>query len=63
MCLYCNDDSVDGTPFFIMDFVPGRVFGDSAWEDLAPDELGEAYHALIDTLAALHSVDYRPWTG
>lgn len=54
----CEDESVLGVPFYIMDFVPGTVVTDTL-----PDFLGEAAdrrtfsEALIDRLVDLHSVD------
>lgn len=57
MHVYCDDDSVIGTPFYVMDYVDGRVFSDPGMPELsAPDRTG-IYHALIDTLAGLHAVD------
>src|SRR5215831_10855831 len=55
--LYCADTSVVGTPFYVMDYVEGRVF----WE---PDIPGvdaalrtTIYGAVNATLARLHSFD------
>ncbi|MDA3921688.1 MAG: phosphotransferase family protein [Salinisphaera sp.] len=57
MQLYCEDADIIGTPFYVMDYVPGRVFGDPALPELAAGERSGVYHALIDTLAALHALD------
>lgn len=57
MHLYCDDASVIGTPFYVMDYVPGRVFGDPALPGVAPADRTAVYHALVDTLADLHAVD------
>lgn len=57
MHCYCDDAAVIGTPFYVMDYVPGRVFGDPALPALDPDDRGGVYHALIDSMAALHGVD------
>ena len=54
----CEDESVIGTAFFIMDFVEGRIFWDASLSDIAKEERKPLYHALIDTLADLHNVDY-----
>ena len=55
--LYCADESVVGTPFYLMDFVEGRVF----WEPDIPDATaaarGAIYGAVNSTLARLHSFD------
>jgi aminoglycoside phosphotransferase (APT) family kinase protein len=54
---YCDDASIVGTPFYLMDFVEGRVF----WEPDIPDEAAAVRAAVYDslnaTLARLHSFD------
>lgn len=54
----CEDPSVIGTAFFIMDFVEGRIFWDASLPGLAKSERAPLYHALTDTLADLHLIDY-----
>ncbi len=54
----CEDDSIIGTAFFIMDFVEGRIFWDAGLPEVTPADRMPLYTALIDTLADLHSVDY-----
>lgn len=46
-----------GRAFFVMRFVPGRVFSDPALATLAKDARGAVYNAMAETLAALHRVD------
>ena len=36
VCLTSDDESVVGTPFFVMEFVPGRVFHDPTLPGVAP---------------------------
>ncbi len=55
----CEDESVIGTAFFIMDFVEGRIFWDASLPDVAKTDRRPLYNALIDTLADLHNVDYN----
>ncbi|MEO0878316.1 MAG: phosphotransferase family protein [Pseudomonadota bacterium] len=55
----CEDPDVVGTAFFIMDFVEGRIFWDSALPDAAPSERRPLYQALTDTLADLHLIDFE----
>ena len=55
----CEDPDVIGTAFFIMDFVEGRIFWDSALPDAPKEERAPLYHALVDTLAHLHTIDYE----
>ncbi|WP_395244867.1 phosphotransferase family protein [Agromyces sp. MMS24-K17] len=54
----CDDESVLGVPFYVMDLVPGIVIGDElpAAFDAAEDRRGLA-EAAVDALAALHRVD------
>ena len=54
----CEDDSVIGTPFYVMDFLEGRIFRDARLPGVAPDERTAIYDNLNDTLARLHAVDY-----
>jgi aminoglycoside phosphotransferase (APT) family kinase protein len=54
----CEDASVIGTPFYVMDYVEGRVFRDNALTELEPAQRRAVYEDLCRVLAALHSVDY-----
>lgn len=53
----CEDESVIGTAFYVMDFLEGRVFRDAALPSLSPAERAAVYDELNATLAALHQVD------
>ena len=56
---YGDDDTIIGAPFYVMERVDGRVL--RTREDmatLAPAEARASSEALVDVLAALHSVDY-----
>jgi aminoglycoside phosphotransferase (APT) family kinase protein len=55
---YCDDRSVIGTEFFVMDFMPGRAFMDPALPELAASERAALYDDVNRVIAALHSVDY-----
>ena len=57
--LLCTDDSVIGTAFFVMDYVPGRVFPDRVMREGTPTERAAIYQDLARVLAALHRVDWR----
>ncbi|MEL7028295.1 MAG: phosphotransferase family protein [Pseudomonadota bacterium] len=59
MFLLCEDDGVIGSMFFVMDFVDGRILWDARLPGMEPDERGDIYNALIDTLADLHTIDYE----
>ena len=51
--------SVVGTPFYLMKYVPGRVFKNPALTELGPEERAAYYWAMCRTLAAIHSVDLQ----
>lgn len=53
----CTDDSVIGSMFYLMTFVPGRIFWDPALPELEVAQRGAHYHAAIDALIALAQLD------
>jgi aminoglycoside phosphotransferase (APT) family kinase protein len=55
----CEDDSVLGTMFYVMDNVEGRILWDLTLPDSQPAERRAIYEAKIATLAQLHNVDYE----
>lgn len=55
--LLCEDESVIGTAFYVMDHIDGRIFSHPALEELTAGERQPIHLAAIDTLAALHQVD------
>jgi aminoglycoside phosphotransferase (APT) family kinase protein len=55
--LYCSDETVVGTPFFVMSYVDGRVFWDAHMPASNPVERAQVYDAMNATLARLHSFD------
>lgn len=55
----CEDPGVIGAPFYIMEMVEGRTLWDGALPGMAPAERTAHYDAIVDTLAALHAVDYE----
>ena len=55
--MLCEDSDVIGTPFYVMDFLEGRIVSHSALRELDRQERLPAHHSAIDTLARLHSVD------
>jgi aminoglycoside phosphotransferase (APT) family kinase protein len=57
--LFCEDRSVVGTPFYVMERVEGRVLTDHALPDVAPQERREHLLAMARTLARLHSVRWE----
>jgi aminoglycoside phosphotransferase (APT) family kinase protein len=57
--LLCEDETIIGTPFFVMDHVPGRIFADRVMLAGTPAERAAVYAELARVLAALHQVDWR----
>jgi aminoglycoside phosphotransferase (APT) family kinase protein len=55
---YCDDTSVIGTAFYVMDHVHGRQFMDPALPGLPPQERGKVWDEFNRVVAALHSVDH-----
>lgn len=55
----CEDASVIGTAFFIMDFVEGRIFWDASLPDVASQDRAPLFDAMVDTLVDLHTIDYE----
>jgi aminoglycoside phosphotransferase (APT) family kinase protein len=53
----CEDPDVIGTPFYVMEWVEGRVITDTSLPNLSPKDRGALYDHLIRVLAALHRVD------
>jgi aminoglycoside phosphotransferase (APT) family kinase protein len=56
--LYCDDASVIGTPFYLMDYQPGRIFTDPLLPGMTPAERAGIYDAMNDALARLHGFDW-----
>ena len=56
---YCEDREVIGTPFYLMEWLDGRVFHEFSTPGLDPDERRELYRSMCATLAAIHRLDYR----
>jgi aminoglycoside phosphotransferase (APT) family kinase protein len=53
----CVDDGVIGSMFYLMSYVPGRIFWDPSLPELAPDQRAAHYEAAVDALAALACLD------
>jgi aminoglycoside phosphotransferase (APT) family kinase protein len=57
MIALCEDESVIGRAFFVMEFVEGRVFHDPTLPDLKPAERHALYLDIARKLAWLHSLN------
>ena len=54
---YCDDDSVAGTPFYLMEYVEGRIFWNPALPGLTPPERAAIYEEMNRVIAAIHAID------
>lgn len=57
--LLCEDEAVIGTPFFVMEYVEGRVLSDPRLMEFSASERKQLYQHAMIVLSALHDVDYR----
>jgi aminoglycoside phosphotransferase (APT) family kinase protein len=55
----CEDETVIGTAFYVMDFVEGRVLWDQALPGMSKAERGAIWDELNRVIAWLHTIDYR----
>ena len=55
--LYCADESIAGTAFYVMGFVDGRVFWEPQMPDSNPAERAAVYDSMNEAIARLHSFD------
>jgi len=55
--VYCDDDNVAGTAFYVMGFVAGRVFWEPQMPGSNPRERAAVHDAMNDTIARLHSFE------
>lgn len=53
----CEDSNLIGTPFYIMEYVEGRIFKDRTLSGLTKQERKDIYSELINILVNIHSVD------
>jgi len=57
--LLCQDESIVGTPFYVMAHVKGRIFRDPTIPEARDaDERAAIFEGMIDTLARIHQVDW-----
>ena len=57
MHLLCEDESVIGRAFYVMEFMQGRVFWDQSLPDITKAERATYYDEMNRVIAALHNVD------
>ncbi|WP_354683293.1 phosphotransferase [Cupriavidus necator] len=59
MYAMCEDETVIGRAFYIMEYVEGRVLWDPALPGIGHAERAAIYGEMNRVIAALHSVDYQ----
>lgn len=59
MLAYCEDASLLGTPFYLMEFLQGRVLVDQALPAMAPAERSAIYREMNRVIATLHGLDWQ----
>src|SRR5262252_519173 len=57
--LLCEDDSVIGTMFYVMECVEGRVIWESTIPGADKRQRWAIYDAMNETIARLHTLDYE----
>lgn len=57
--LLCDDDSVIGTMFFVMEHIPGRIFIDCTMPTISRAERAAVFDSVNETLAKLHDVKLK----
>jgi aminoglycoside phosphotransferase (APT) family kinase protein len=58
MHVLCEDESIIGRAFYIMEFVQGRVLWDQSLPGMSPTERGAIYDEMNRVIAALHTVKF-----
>jgi len=56
---FCSDASIIGTPFYVMEYLAGRIYRDPILPGMQPAERTAVYDAMNDVLARLHAVDWK----
>ncbi len=55
--ILCEDPTIIGSVFYLMEFKAGRSFMNGQLPDQTPTERRAIYETMVDTLARLHSID------
>ena len=55
----CEDESIIGQMFYVMDYVPGRVFDSSTLPQCTPADRSTMYHAMAKIFGTLHALNYH----
>jgi aminoglycoside phosphotransferase (APT) family kinase protein len=55
----CEDESIIGRAFYVMEFMAGRVMWDQSLPGMSPIQRAEIYDEMNRVIAALHTVDIQ----
>ena len=55
----CSDETVIGTPFFVMEMVDGRIVWDATFPQVGNPARPAYFDAMNETIARLHTADYQ----
>ena len=55
--LLCEDESVIGTIFYLMEFVDGRIFWDPSLPEIDTEQRRAVYKETVKVMTALHNID------
>lgn len=55
----CEDSSIIGTPFYLMEYCPGIIYKDPSLPGLEPSQREAIYSAMNQVLCRIHSVDLQ----
>ena len=58
MYALCEDESIIGRAFYIMEFMEGRVLWDQSLPGMTPEQRAEIYDEMNRVIAALHKVKF-----
>ena len=53
----CNDESIIGTIFYVMEFVDGRIFWDPTLPEIDDNKRMKVYEETVSVMAELHKID------
>lgn len=56
---YCEDKSVLGTEFYLMDFIEGEIYWNISLPELKPKIRKKIFDSKISTLAKLQNIDFK----
>ena len=54
---WCDDESIVGTPFYLMDYLDGRVFVDQSLPGMTTSEREAIYREMNRVISQLHQLD------